>query len=250
MKTELVASYFGTVSRLLAAHHDVLCGGLERFFTTLRPMLENKRIQAKEENRRSAAGFNVFDYIWPDENKLSDVIADLLDPNGSHGQRDTFLKRFFLELQVPTACDYETVKVYREEMTTYIANPLRRIDILVDFDSFGLAIENKPWTAEQPRQVHDYLEHLHNRFKKNFLLVYLSGDGSPPKSVAIAKLSQLHREDHFRLLEYQPGLLAWLNACSQECQADKVRWFLDDFKLYVKSTFRPVTDDWRTTHAE
>ena len=31
-------------------------------------------------------GFNVFDAIRPDENRLSDILRDLLDPRGSHGQ--------------------------------------------------------------------------------------------------------------------------------------------------------------------
>jgi hypothetical protein len=34
---------------------------------------------------RLATGFNVFHLIEPDENKLSDILAGLLDPKGSHG---------------------------------------------------------------------------------------------------------------------------------------------------------------------
>jgi len=42
-----------------------------------------------------APRFNCFDFINPDENKLSEVLAELLDPKGTHAQGDVFLRLFF-----------------------------------------------------------------------------------------------------------------------------------------------------------
>jgi len=50
---------------------------------------------------RLGSGFNVFDWIEPDENTLSDLLRDLLDPAGTHGQRSAFLK-LALEHLIPT----------------------------------------------------------------------------------------------------------------------------------------------------
>jgi hypothetical protein len=60
--------------------------------------VENVEGQQRRLDRKQATGFNVFDFIDPDENKLSDVLAWLLDPKGSHGQGDVFLPQLFEHL--------------------------------------------------------------------------------------------------------------------------------------------------------
>jgi len=97
-----------------------------------------------------ASSFNVFDYIDPNENGLSDIIAELLNPNGSHGQGDIFLKGFL------------EIIVEQKGYSTQNANLYRRIDITIEFDSgkSAIGIENKPWAGEQEDQIKDYKEHL------------------------------------------------------------------------------------------
>ena len=68
--------------------------GLERFFNELAPKLEGERKVERELDRRLARNFNAFDYLRPDEQQLSKLIANLLDPKGKHGQGDVFLRRF------------------------------------------------------------------------------------------------------------------------------------------------------------
>ena len=161
---------------------------VEGYLTGLRSELGHAQGEIAAYNKRHANGFNVFAYIRPDENGLSDIIADLLDPRGKHGQGDAFLSLFAEALGVSFPADYRAVKVYREETTTYITNPLRRIDIVLDFGNFGVGIENKPWAGEQPDQVKDYFLHLGGRYREAFLLLYLSGDGQPPPSVGLEEL--------------------------------------------------------------
>ena len=65
---------------------------LERFFADV-----NYRVHLAERlqcqlDKRLATRFNVFDLIEPDENKLSDVLAGLLNPKGAHGQGDLFFR--------------------------------------------------------------------------------------------------------------------------------------------------------------
>ncbi len=214
-------------------------------FIDLRARLAEAREEITRRDREHASRFDVFAYIEPDENRLSEILADLLNPRGSHGQGATFLSLFLNELKLPPPTTIETAKVYREELTTYLKNPLRRIDVLVDFGTFGLGIENKPWSLEQHNQVKDYLEHLQRQYGAHFVLVYLSGSGMPPSSVEPHELDRLRVRGQFRLMEYRLGLAPWLGRCVVACQAESVRWFLRAFHTYVSANFLTVDDNGR-----
>ena len=56
-----------------------------------------------------ASDFNVFNYIQPNENTISGIIADLLNPRGSHGQGVIFLQKFLelLKDEVPSKSKQE-----------------------------------------------------------------------------------------------------------------------------------------------
>lgn len=218
---------------------------LDRYFVSLATELDQARQAIRLHDLSHADRFNVFDYIRPDENVLSDIVADLLDPKGTHGQEDTFLRWLFKIVHLPFPCDREPVVVYREELTRYISNPLRRIDILLDFGSFGVGIENKPWAQEQVDQVKDYLDNLSRRYGDQFLLLYFSGDGSAPTSVPVARLVRLEVSNQFRVLAYPLDVTNWLDGCREHCRAEKVRWFLSDLSRYVQGHFRLSFADWR-----
>ena len=64
----------------------------ERFFGELTARLNGARALAGELDRELAPRFNFFDYLRDDELGLSRVIADLLDPQASHGQDRLFLR--------------------------------------------------------------------------------------------------------------------------------------------------------------
>jgi hypothetical protein len=59
---------------------------LRNFFAGAERCISVARKRQLFSGRKTASSFNVFTLIEPDENKLSDIIADLLDPQGRHGQ--------------------------------------------------------------------------------------------------------------------------------------------------------------------
>ena len=65
-----------------------------RFFAEMAPRLETARALEAELDRHLARRFNIFDYLRTDELGLSSIIADLLDPQGPHGQGPLYLKTF------------------------------------------------------------------------------------------------------------------------------------------------------------
>jgi hypothetical protein len=192
-------------------------------------------------DRLLATRHNVFNYIEPDENRLSDVLGDLLDPTGPHGQGDTFLRQFVAKLPrqsfVARPCS-----VFRENVTSRIESHLRRIDILVDFGDFGLAIENKPWAGDQPDQISDYVAHLERRFAGKFVIVYLTGSAARPTSLDSPWCDRLLQDNKLLLWAYPGVFRDWLKDCYKECEAEAVRIFLRNFIEYVGNTFR-ITEE-------
>ena len=207
-----------------------------------------RRAQA-EIDKAIAPQFSIFKYFGTDEMRLSNIIADLLDPKGSHGQGELFLKIFLslineklgTEQKSPLALDRlnETLLTL-ESVTTYnIESNRRRIDILLVNPKWVLAIENKPWAYEQDKQLEDYQEHLNNKYDDlPKYMLYLSGDNSPPttdsnKTPVVVIVMGYQRNDNSSNSDI--FLSDWLQKALYDCRADKLRYFLSDFTGWVKT---------------
>jgi PD-(D/E)XK nuclease superfamily len=188
-------------------------------------------------DRLLATRFNVFDYIRANENRLSDVIRDLLDANGTHGQGDMFLREFAETVCVAMPTEWKFQSAVRENSTSLIESHRRRIDIVVDLQSFGVGIENKPWATDQDDQIRDYVAHLERRFAGKFVIVYLSFSGEKPTSIEPAVTEQLLAVKKLVLWAYGGAFYGWLERCHRACASEKVRWFLYDFMTYAAQTF-------------
>ena len=212
-------------------------GQLVQFASGLRYRLRLLNQTRVHTDRLIATRFNVFDYIEPNENRLSDIIADLLNPTGNHGQGDTFLTKFAETVCGCTISALPSPLVKREDTTSFIDNYLRRIDILVDFRTFGIAVENKPWANDQIDQINDYVDHLEKKFMGNFVIVYLSPNGTDPKSISVSKSKRLSSEKKLILSAYTGLFREWLIYCYKQSKAEKIRWFLSDFGDYIEAKF-------------
>lgn len=216
------------------ADRNGLRTALDAFYGALKPRLDRFQTERQEIDRCEASRFNVFDYIDPDENCLSDIIQDLLDPSGKHGQGTLFLNTFLEAIGVLPEAIHPPFRLKREDRTLYSASFERRIDITLELGDFGIGIENKPFAREGKDQLRDYWVHLRRKYPQQFMLVYLSGDGSEPTSLSTADLATLRAANQFRSLAYRTDLHQWLEGCCRDCQADKVVWFLRDLGNYVR----------------
>jgi hypothetical protein len=217
-------------------------GDWQTFFGNARIVLDATSAAERSLRLWAGIGFNVFDWIQPNENSLSDIIRDLLDSQGSHGQGDSFLK-LATEGLLPLPAgllpgDLQKCKVVREART----HEGRRIDLMLDFGGTAIGIENKPFIGESQDQLTHYSRYLEDRFKGNFYMVFLHGSGMKSGSLEPKLRAKLEAEGRFRDVPYYsqsaPSLHNWLVKCAAHCQADKVRSFLMDFADYVSKTFR------------
>lgn len=221
---------------------------LERFFVDVNYRVRLAEMLRCQLDMRLATGFKVFDLIEPDENKLSDVLAGLLNPKGAHGQGDLFLRLIFERLNLhPDAKLTKDATVQREAPMRGTRKDHRRMDVFVNAGVL-LAIENKVDSPEQQDQVSDYLVDLERRCPcppgqpiQN-TLIYLTPDHRSPESLSQSELENHQKSGRLHCWGYQDDLRDWLDACRRDCQAQKIRDFLSDFIAYIESDLKRESD--------
>ena len=234
---------------------------IKSFFDELAPRLDTARVLDQELDRNLARRFNVLDYLKTDELGLSRIIADLVNPDASHGQGVLFLRTFLANLKglkgTPDWPDLDRsrIKVIPEQSIT----DQRRIDVLVEIHGpdgkyYCLAIENKPYAHDQENQVKNYLGYLKGEYNNRFLLIYLSPTGEEPSEWSIHK-DELNEKwkGRFAIMPYYKGheevedelndsrlshsLADWLGESRKNCDVERLRWFLRDAETFCQQTF-------------
>ncbi len=130
-----------------------------------------------EKSTDSKERFNVFRLasdLYYRENFHSDIISSFLDPNGNHGEGDTFLYRFIDLLNAN--CSRISKSNYQQ---TIVDREYHRIDILVRSESTHhcIIIENKINNAgDMPRQLPRYYDCMTNEGYEIDAIVYIPLD--------------------------------------------------------------------------
>ena len=230
----------------------------ERFFTELTIRTDAAKEVEQRLDRELAHRFNVFDYLGPDELRLSRALARLLEPNQSHGQGTLFLRALLNAFRLTAETGWPDLThpgVSVRVDTEHTTRAGRSIDIvvqIVDADGtvYGFAIENKPYAGDLKNQIRDYLEYLKESYSERFLLVYLSPSGDGPSDDSIARETLGEWTSHLAIMPYHGGseapsddydsfridhsLADWITECRKCCDAERLRSFLRDFEACCK----------------
>jgi hypothetical protein len=202
-------------------------------FVDLHARLASHQRERAQFYRCEAPKFNVFDFIQPSENTLSDILQFLVDPESSHGQGGLFLKLLLERVDPGLALDVEHAIVAREALTFTILARHRRIDLVITLAGFTLALENKKFADEGPEQIHDYCAHLRNLVGERFSLIFLSHSGAEAASIAPELAATYKQKGQLSSWSWAKDMRTWLDVCSQQCESAKVRHFLADFQAYI-----------------
>ncbi|MES2063087.1 MAG: PD-(D/E)XK nuclease family protein [Bacteroidota bacterium] len=167
-------------------------------------------------NELTGENFNVFRILKLESAEVrmhSAFIAELLNPKGSHGQKDTFLKLFIKSFCFKqNDIDTESCTVHVEKHTGLITNNGTeggRIDILVT-DKFQnhIIIENKIYAGDQANQILRYY-----KYSPKADLIYLSLNGKEPEYYS---KEELESGIHYKCFSYGHHIYQWLEACRKE----------------------------------
>ena len=152
--------------------------------------------------------FNIFSILQMESDEVathSRFIAELLNREGSHGQRDKFLSLFIKRFAGEHNFVSETSKVFVEYHVgkVEIENG-GRIDILLKDDENNIImIENKIYAVEKQNQLVRYK----NAFPKGKLF-YLTLFGKESKNYIADK--------PYSVLSYETNIIDWLEDCKKE----------------------------------
>ncbi|MEO7214821.1 PD-(D/E)XK nuclease family protein [Mucilaginibacter sp.] len=160
--------------------------------------------------------FNVFRILKLDSSEVrmhSAFIGELLNPNGSHGQKDTFLKLFIKAFCFKgNLIDTESSIVEIEKHTGFINGDKTeggRIDIIItDKHKNHIIIENKIYAGDQENQLLRY-----HTYSNSADLIYLTLHGKSP--TAFSK-KDLEEDLHYKCYSYKNEVLKWLESCRKE----------------------------------
>ncbi|OQA03662.1 MAG: hypothetical protein BWY69_00300 [Planctomycetes bacterium ADurb.Bin401] len=158
----------------------------ENIKSGLLPLLDEKRKYEEQDALLNAPRFNVYRILNIHRKEAithTPMIAELLDPAGSHGQGSLFLKTFINYLTekagFPKQLDFKNWLVESERQIP----PYGRLDIVISSKSCLIAIENKIDSDEQSDQLDRYDQWLKTRTNyPNRYLIFLTPTGHAPKS--------------------------------------------------------------------
>jgi hypothetical protein len=168
--------------------------------------------------RTTGENFNVFRVLKIDTDEVrmhSALIGELLNPKGTHGQGDIFLRLFIQQFNL-AAGDERRITVFNStdalvEVEKYIGLKTEatggRIDLLItDKQGNCIIIENKIYAADQENQLTRY-----TNFNSSAHLCYLTLNGNEPSEQSI-----LNNREKVVCLSYKIHIVEWLEACLKE----------------------------------
>lgn len=213
---------------------------VERFqvnFVRLKAGMDSLLEKAAEERRRTASTFNIFHLLRVADREVythSALLADLLNPRGSHAQGTLFLEHFFSVcadahpgLPIPLAPLLSNEWMVQAEKVT----PLGNLDMVLSSSDLGFlyAIENKIWAEEQPEQLARYSRWLQQQKAEypHQALVYLTPDG---------RESWTHDGAIYFQLSYREHIASWLGKALIQVEPPRLRETLAQY-IDVLKTF-------------
>lgn len=161
--------------------------------------------------------FNVFKILKLSTHEVrthTAFIAELLNPNGSHGQKEAFLQLFCDQMKIEEfECVHATLQ--KEKHIGFIPNDYSEggyIDILIaDKKRNGIVIENKIHALDRDKQLFRYYKYAQNKFAK-YTLFYLTLDGKEA-----SKVSKYDTPERcIKNISYTEDILVWLEKCKEK----------------------------------
>lgn len=225
---EQIREFVERYKTFVRAAGDLRLNQFTQRFGHVRTALEALADLDRRSQRQLASRFNLFKVLHVERSEVrthSAFLAELLRPNGRHGQGTLFLDAFleycsgkdgefgrFPRIEPPTGSVFWEV-----DCEKFV--PDGQLDIVVQSpeSNFLMVIENKIDAAEQKDQIARYQNWLRRRTEyreDRRVLILLTPDGR--------RASTASNEDYFRL-SYAKDVVTWLRSALPNVEAPRVR---------------------------
>ena len=164
----------------------------------------------------------------------SAMLAELLNPRGSHGQGVVFARLFFRRLgdlsDFGRLDDLSDDELESASVGAEVAvGGDSRLDILIETSQRCIVIENKIYAGDQERQLERYYNYASSR-NTSFAVYYLTLGGDPPGKESLGGLA----EECVTPVSYKEFVYDWLEACIKEVAlVPHVREILSQYRVVV-----------------
>ncbi|MEN6349274.1 MAG: PD-(D/E)XK nuclease family protein [Syntrophomonas sp.] len=203
----------------------------KRNFQNLFLKFKEVDLEIRTKNEETSCLFNPLDLFVIDENKISELLAFLLNPNSSHGQGDIYLQEFHNHFEIGNSFHDAVVE------TEHVTNNNRRIDIFIQTDESYIIIENKyNWASDQDNQLNDYFEYARNKNLEseghNIYCFYLTPDKEFKKPTKSSK-GKIPESKLF-IKDFNSDISSFLEKCREISKNVKMRLFINDLISLIK----------------
>ena len=162
----------------------------------------------------SGEGFNVFRTLNLESSEVqmhSAFLAEFLNPKGTHGQEDLYLRLFVEQFHISnfdTKLAFADVEKYTGAINADSTKGGRIDVLLTDGNGQHIIIENKIYAKDQRNQLVRYHD-----FDKQAPLFYLNLFGTEPTDWSTdGKLD----ETQYKIISYHTDIKKWLEKCKKE----------------------------------
>lgn len=199
--------------------------------------------EAKTKLAASGELFNLFSITRIERaevNTHSAMIAELLSPEGRHGQGVHFLELFLSTMGFAHECSLSEARVQKEQTFAGYG----RVDVVIHLRDHLILIENKIDALDGNQQLKRY-DDIGKASGKNWQLWYLTKKGTEAHATS-------HCDASYRRLSYREHILDWLERCvSSSSATPALQHALIQYKnLVQKITGRAMTHTTRNALIE
>lgn len=184
----------------------------------------------KQSRMNNGDDFNIFKItgIQSDEVKMCRMLAEIIDPKGTHNTGLFFIRSFVKKVLYLDIAEDElaSARVYVE----YHTGADRRIDIAIVTNKRFIPIEVKIYAEDQTRQCKDYYDFALTQKKPvESKVYYLTLDGHLPQKSGIKGLTSIENDntvvgyEEIVAISFRKEICSWLEECLEEPElAEKI----------------------------
>lgn len=176
------------------------------------------------------------------EVQMCRILADLLDPEGAHGEGAKYLIDFFAEVLHKEVSDavLQDARVYKE----YPITNDRRIDIVIRYHGGFIPIEVKINADDQKSQCYDYYNFAKKK-DQDACIVYLTRSGYRPSEYSVTgSAGDKLDESVIHCISFEKDILSWLERI-KHVAAESMVPFIDQFAGAVQDFVNTEDEEYK-----
>lgn len=190
--------------------------------------------------------FNLFNILEIDswENGHSKILAELLNPRGTHGNGSIFLKVFCDKLGLSDSdIEIEHATVETEKFIGFINEEYNKggyIDIFIsDKQNNRIIIENKIYATDQKNQLLRYHNFGKEKGGKTELFYLSLWEDNQPSAYSLGELTS----KDYKIISYEKHIIGWLEECKKVSILNVVNETITQYSNILKQLTKQTTMD-------